>query len=110
MPIVGRSPSTLIFFKQPTDQFTDGHWSNNTQVLAYQAKVGDWVALGMPVQEAGRYLVSVYLTKAIDYGTVQIDINQKTVRTMDFFRKREKSCRLAALSRDFFVSSGQKPN
>jgi hypothetical protein len=90
LAILNRSPAGLVLLNQQTDGFPDGQWSKNTQVLAYQAKVGDWVEYGMPVVKSGQYLVSIYLTKAIDYGSVEISVNGKAIQNVDLFSETGK--------------------
>lgn len=53
----------------------NGNWSNASHLWLRPAKAGEWVELALPVKEAGRYEVVVYLTKAIDYGIAQFSVN-----------------------------------
>ncbi|NLC58461.1 MAG: DUF2961 domain-containing protein [Armatimonadetes bacterium] len=56
-----------------------GQWSGETHLWLRPAKVGEWVDLALPVEEAGRYEVVVYLTKAIDYGIAQFRLNGQVI-------------------------------
>ncbi len=47
-------------------------WSNGTHLWWIGAKPGDRLALDVPVEKSGKYEVLVQLTKAVDYGIVQI--------------------------------------
>lgn len=50
-------------------------WSNDRQLWWRDAKVGDRLQLGFEVAAAGTYRVRAELTKANDYGIVQLAIN-----------------------------------
>lgn len=52
-------------------------WSNDTQLWWRNAKTGDEMAMKFTLKEGGNYTVSAQLTKAIDYGIIQIYINGK---------------------------------
>ncbi len=55
-----------------------GHkWHNDDQLWWTGAKPGDQLQIAMPVKSAGKYKVSAMLTKAADYGIVQLSINGK---------------------------------
>lgn len=52
-------------------------WSNDTQLWWRNADIGDELALKFILKDGGAYRVSSQLTKAIDYGIIQIYINGK---------------------------------
>jgi hypothetical protein len=57
--------------------FKGGKWQNQDQLWWTDAKPGDKLQVIVPVKEAGRYRVGVVLTKARDYGIVQLYLNGK---------------------------------
>ena len=62
----------------------DYHWSGDSQLWWLDAKVGDKLTVEFHVRKAGRYKVVAGLTKAADYGIVQISINgQKSEHSID---------------------------
>jgi hypothetical protein len=54
-------------------------WSQNRQLWWTGAQVGDTLILGFQVPAAGTYRVLGRLTKAADYGIVQLSIDQQVV-------------------------------
>lgn len=52
-------------------------WSNDTQLWWRNATIGDELEMKFVMKEAGNYIVSAQLTKAIDYGIIQLYINGK---------------------------------
>ncbi len=48
------------------------NWSDQAHLWWTQAKPGDTLTLGVPVEKAGKYRLTVQLTKAVDYGIVQL--------------------------------------
>ena len=62
----------------PKPQDMDGHgaaWSGDCHLWWTDAKPDDRLVLEVPVKEAGKYKVIVNLTKAIDYGIVQLSLD-----------------------------------
>lgn len=57
----------------------NGRWSGESHLWLRPKNVGEWVDLALPVKEAGRYEVIVYLTKAIDYGIARFGINGQVI-------------------------------
>ena len=53
----------------------EGDWSGDSQLWWTGAKPGDRLDLAVPVSKAGKYGVTVALTKAIDYGIVQLSLD-----------------------------------
>ena len=62
--------------EQEMDGF-EGHWSNDSQLWWTGAKPGDTLDLALPLKAAGTYKLAVQLTKARDYGIVQILLDGK---------------------------------
>ncbi len=55
--------------------FTADHWSGDSQLWWTGAQPGDQLVLEFPVREEGTYELFVVLTKAQDYGIVQLSID-----------------------------------
>ncbi len=63
-------------------------WTNDDHLWWTGAKPGDKLQIALPVEADGRYDVSVILTKAIDYGIVQLSIDgKKTGKPIDLFNR-----------------------
>ncbi len=60
---------------QGMESFKDGKWSGLSQLWWVNAKPDDTLTLAMPVRQAGKYDVQVVLTKARDYGIVQLSLD-----------------------------------
>lgn len=61
-------------------------WSNAAQMFWRDAKPGDTLTLGFPVEKAGRYEVFASYTKAPDYGISEILVNQGHAgKAVDFY-------------------------
>jgi hypothetical protein len=60
-------------------QRLEGHgrnkWKNDDQLWWTGAKPGDKLTVVVPIEKAGKYQVSVRLTKAADYGIVQLSLD-----------------------------------
>jgi len=54
-----------------------GKWSNEAHLWWTGAKPGNTLDLAMPVQKSARYRLTMQLTKAIDYGIVQLYLDGK---------------------------------
>ncbi|HWX20562.1 MAG TPA: DUF2961 domain-containing protein [Candidatus Binatia bacterium] len=54
-----------------------GEWSNDAHLWWTDAKPGDKLDLALPVAKAGKYKLSGQLTKAPDYGIVQLYLDGK---------------------------------
>ena len=54
-------------------------WKNDEQLWWTGARPGDKLVLAVPVAKAGRYEVSVNLTKARDYGIVRLSLDGRAV-------------------------------
>jgi hypothetical protein len=57
--------------------FGAGKWRNNDHLWWTGARPGDKLDLVLPVEKTGRYKVSAAMTKAIDYGIVQLYLDGK---------------------------------
>jgi hypothetical protein len=60
-------------------------WSDDSQLWWRDGKAGDRLVLTFPVAKAGRYKVSVNLTKAVDYGIVKVTVNDTASKEFDRF-------------------------
>ncbi len=54
-------------------------WSNNQQLWWIDGKPGDKLTLIVPVKKAGTYKLAAELTKAVDYGIVQLTLDGKSL-------------------------------
>ncbi|MBN2477267.1 MAG: DUF2961 domain-containing protein [Pirellulales bacterium] len=57
--------------------YGSGKWHNDNQLWWTGARPGDKMDIVFPVKKAGAYQVSVTLTKAVDYGIVQLWVDGK---------------------------------
>ncbi|MBI5386308.1 MAG: DUF2961 domain-containing protein [Verrucomicrobia bacterium] len=62
--------------EQAMDHY-EAEWSNAAQLWWTGAKPGDRLELALPVAKAGRYQLALQLTKARDYGIVQLSLDGK---------------------------------
>ena len=62
---------------QEMSAFRGGKWKNNDQLWWTGAKPGDKLELVVPLKKAGTYRVSAVMTKARDYGIVQLYLDGK---------------------------------
>ena len=61
-------------------------WSGQKQLWWKAGKPGDVLILTFPAKEDGKYKVFANFTKAVDYGIMQLSINdQKAGKPMDFY-------------------------
>ncbi len=64
-------------------------WSGNKQLWWINGEPGSRLILALPVEQAGRYRVEAELTKAVDYGIVQISVNgAKAGAPLDLFAQK----------------------
>jgi hypothetical protein len=64
----------------------NGTWSNQSHLWWTKAKPGDRLTLAVPVKEDGTYKVTAQLTKAVDYGIVQLSFDgRKLGEPIDFY-------------------------
>ncbi len=75
--IIGTPPGTVQ--TQGMRNYRGGKWANNDHLWWTGAKPGDKLQLALPVKTDGTYEVSVVLTKARDYGIVQLLIDGQRV-------------------------------
>jgi hypothetical protein len=71
--VLGEPPGDVQ--TQELGQFRGGKWDKDDHLWWTGAKPGDKLVLVVPVKEAGRYRLSAVLTKARDYGIVQISLD-----------------------------------
>ena len=63
-----------------------GQWSNDAHLWWIDTKPGDQLELGLPVAAAGKYQLSMQLTKAPDYGIVQLYLDgEKLGEAIDLY-------------------------
>ncbi len=62
---------------QKLNGYGNEKWKNDAQLWWTGAGPGSKLELGLPVAATGRYEVSVRLTKAQDYGIVQLSLDGK---------------------------------
>src|SRR5262245_21955167 len=60
---------------QDMGAFPKGSWQDGDQLWWTGAKPGDKLTLVIPIKEEGTYQVSIILTKARDYGIVQLSLD-----------------------------------
>ncbi|MFH1715937.1 MAG: DUF2961 domain-containing protein [Planctomycetota bacterium] len=61
-------------------------WSGEAHLWWTDAKPGDTLDLAVPVEKAGKYRLKIALTKAIDYGIVQLYLDgEKLGKPIDLF-------------------------
>jgi len=66
--------------------FGEGKWTNNDHLWWTGAKPGDKLNLAIVVKKTGTYKLSAVLTKAIDYGIVQLSLDgEKLAGPIDLF-------------------------
>ncbi|MCX6908400.1 MAG: VCBS repeat-containing protein, partial [Verrucomicrobia bacterium] len=63
-----------------------GGWSDQSHLWWIDGKPGNRLTLSLPVKENGRYKLVVQLTKARDYGIVQLSLDgQKLGQPLDLY-------------------------
>src|SRR5690606_4289426 len=60
---------------QPMTNFTADRWSGGNQLWWTGGKPGDRLMLAVPVETAGVYEIELVLTRARDYGIVQLSLD-----------------------------------
>ena len=73
--VLGEPPGNLEV--QDMTGFGAGTWTHDDHLWWTGAKPGDKLELGFRVAKTGKYNVSAYLTKAVDYGIVQLYLDGK---------------------------------
>ncbi len=82
--ILGEPPGLVR--TQHMGGFRGGRWKNNDQLWWTDAKPKDQLELSIPVNEKGKFRVSAVLTKARDYGIVQLYLDgQKAGEPIDLY-------------------------
>ena len=65
-----------------------GQWSNDAHLWWIEAKPGDQLDLALPVKQAGKYRLGMQLTKAPDYGIVQLYLDgEKLGGSIDLYHE-----------------------
>lgn len=65
-------------------------WSNDGQLWWMDGLVGDKLVVEFPVEKAGRYAVLANLTKAADYGIVELSVNDGEPKEFDRYNQDVK--------------------
>ena len=73
MAIAARSPNLQISVQD--SGLHEGEWSAGEQLFVQAARVGDYVELAIPVVDGKPRKVTIYATKAPDYGILKLSIN-----------------------------------
>ena len=88
MKIVGKTGGNAR--NQPMGGFKADRWSGNDQLWWTGGKPGDTLSLELPVAAGGLYTVELVFTKAKDYGTAKISIDDQVLEgSVDFFSDPE---------------------
>jgi hypothetical protein len=61
------------------DEFGDA-WSNSAQLWWLEAKPGDRLELALGVKNEGAYKLTAQFTKALDYGIIQVYLDDKKLK------------------------------
>ena len=71
--------------EQATDQY-EGQWSQNAHLWWTNGKPGNKLSLALPVSKTGRYQLKLQMTKAPDYGIVQLFLDgEKLGNPLDLY-------------------------
>src|SRR5947209_19514251 len=73
--VLGKPPGKV--HTQDMGAFPGGKWQDNDQLWWTGAEPGDKLRLLVPIKQEGTYHVRVLLTKAVDYGIVQLSLAGK---------------------------------
>ena len=87
LPVIAKSRD-FTFWLQPTSGFRSGNWSKGGHMFASNPKQGDWIDLRLPEQEPGDYELDLFMTKAADYGIVEVSVNEVQLGTFDLLSLR----------------------
>ncbi|HMF15915.1 MAG TPA: PVC-type heme-binding CxxCH protein, partial [Gemmataceae bacterium] len=71
--VLGKPPGKVQ--SQDMGAFPKGSWQDGDQLWWTGAKPGDKLTLVIPIKEEGTYQVSIILTRARDYGIVQLSLD-----------------------------------
>ena len=67
--------SCIRLWSQSTSSFRGGRWAGNAHLFAKNAALGAWVEFELIVDEPGPREVVLFLTRARDYGIVQVSVD-----------------------------------
>ena len=73
------SPPTIALGKQATRMFGGDQWVAEEQIFAQNSDANGWAEWQLPEVTPGKKHVYIYLTRAADYGVVQVSINDQNV-------------------------------
>lgn len=75
--------------RQETSLFRNEAWVTKTQIFVPNANVGGFIEFRLLPTKPGRYHLSLYMTRAGDYGIVQVLFNGKVIGTeTDLFARQ----------------------
>ncbi len=75
LKIIGKTAGSAR--SQPMGGFTKDRWSGSDHLWWTGAKPGDRLDVELPVAQAGQYAIEIVLTRARDYGIVQLTLNDR---------------------------------
>jgi hypothetical protein len=78
LEVVGKSRE-FTFWLQSTATFRGGRWSRDGHMFAFGTQQGDWIDLGLPEMEPGIHRLELFLTRAADYGIINVFVNGEPV-------------------------------
>ena len=82
-------------------------WSNDAHLWWIEAKPGDKLDLALPVKQAGKYRLGMQLTKAPDYGIVQLSLDgQKLGAPIDLYHESVVPTGLLAMG-EYDLTAGE---
>jgi hypothetical protein len=75
-------------FARNMNEFGAGNWSGDTQ-LSVRGKSGSGLTFDLPVEKAGRYQLSVYLTMGPDFAQIQPQLDgERLGKPIDLYAPR----------------------
>ncbi len=84
-------------------------WSNDGHLWWIEAKPGNKLDLALPVKQAGRYRLGMQLTKAPDYGIVQLYLDgQKLGSPIDLYHPSVIPTGLVAMGEQHLTAGDHK--
>ncbi|MDB5038884.1 MAG: hypothetical protein JWQ35_2412 [Bacteriovoracaceae bacterium] len=78
LQVRGKSPN-LFFQIQPTKDFPNGSWTKDSHMFGMADRMDDWIEFSLPISQAGKARLNVYLTRSNDYGIIQFLLNGKKI-------------------------------
>jgi hypothetical protein len=86
---VANTSADLPSSKQDTAAFISDDWVTKTQLFIANTKADAFLELKLPPTKSGKSKLSLYLTRAGDYGKIQVSVNGKLVgEPIDLFDRQ----------------------